>query len=161
MFEQEAGNIEKDRSRMIILVSGVAVLLVLGAIILYQSIGSAPTAVEMAAGGTPEFDSYKDAIVIRNLNMTTGERLNSNFGRIRCIVQNTGDKTLVGLQLRGVAIDYSEAVIKEKLITPIPLRRDALAPNETLDIDLYIEPIPDLNALTQMNIQVVGLKIKQ
>lgn len=183
MFEQPVGNVEKDRSRMIIIISGIAVFVVIGVILLYHLLASPPQKVELAGPGSPEYDSYIENVQIANINMTTGERLNIHFGRIRCIVQNTGDRTITGLRLRGVVIghtdvpfdyplkeltptqldeflkDRPEAKLNEKIVTPIPVRLSELPAGQTLDIDLNIEPIPDMNPM-EMIIQVTGLKLK-
>lgn len=183
MFEQPVGNVEKDRSRMIIIISGIAVFVVIGVIIMYHLLSSPTQRTELVGPGATEYDSYIENVKISNINMTTGKRLNNYFGRIRCIVQNTGDRTITGLRLRGVAIGYTdapvdfplkdmtpsqlddflkprpEAKLNEKIVTPIPLRVSELPPGQTLDIDLNIEPIPDMSPM-DMVIQVIGLKLK-
>jgi len=183
MFEQPVGNVEKDRSRMIIIISGIAVFIVIGVIALYHLVSSSPQKLELAGPGSPEYDSYVEHVRISNISMTTGERMNINFGRIRCMIQNTGDRTITGLRLRGIVIGHTdapydfplrdmsptqldeflkprpEAKLNEKIITPIPLRHDDLLPGQSLDIDLNIEPIPDMSPM-DMVIQVIGLKLK-
>jgi hypothetical protein len=183
MFEQPVGNVEKDRSRMIIIISGIAVFVVIGVIALYHMFSSPPEKIEIGGPGSPEYDSYIEHVKISNISMSTGQRLNLHFGRIRCIVQNTGDRVITGLRLRGVVIGHTdapydlplkdmtpgqldeflktrpEAKLNEKIVTPIPQRISDLPPGQSLDIDLNIEPIPDM-APMDMVIQVVGIKLK-
>lgn len=168
---------------MIIVISGIAVFVVIGVIVLYHTFSSPPQRVEVAGPGSPEYDSYIDQVKITNINMSTGERMNYSFGRIRCLVQNTGDRVVTGLRLRGVVIDHTdspsdfplqdmsptqldeflktrpEAKLNEKIVTPIPQRISELLPGQSLDIDLNIEPIPNMYPMA-MVIHVVGLKVK-
>lgn len=168
---------------MIIIISGIAVFVVIGVIALYHTFSSPPQSVDLAGPGSPEYDSYIEQVKISNINMSTGERLNIYFGRIRCLVQNTGDRVITGLRIRGVVIGHTdapldyplkdmtpsqlddflksrpEAKLNEKIITPIPQRLNDLPPGQSLEIDLNIEPIPDMYPM-DMVIQVVGLKLK-
>lgn len=160
MFEQPAGNEEKDRSRTVMILSGIAVGLVVVLIIFATTVAKRPAPKEIMHSGSPEFDSYKEFVRIDNVKKTAGERLNARFGHITCTVQNDGDKTLVGLELRAAAIDLSDVVAREKIITPVPKIRETLGPNESIDIDLYLEPIPDPQTLKDMIIEVYGLSVK-
>ncbi|HSE97319.1 MAG TPA: hypothetical protein VLD57_03545 [Blastocatellia bacterium] len=161
MFEQPAGNVEKDRSRIIVILSSAAVAVVVGLIILVGSRSVIqPSQVELSRKGSEEYDSYIEFVQITNLNRSTAERLSNKIGIIRCRVQNTGEKVLTGLQLRGVAIGFDGEVLKETVITPIPKVRDTLAPNQFIPIELYLEPIPDPATVMEMAIEVSGLKVK-
>jgi hypothetical protein len=161
MFNEPSGNTEKDRSRLIMAVSGIAVLVVIGLIILVNSLGPAETTrVDLAKPGSEEFDSYVAHVVITNIDRSTAERLNNKFGTIRCRVRNTGDKTLVALQLRGAAIGHNGEVFDETIITPIPRFHESLGPNQSIPIELVLEPIPDPTNVADMTIEVVGIRVK-
>lgn len=160
MFEQRTTNEEKDRSRSVMIVSGIAVGLVVVLIILASTVVKGPAPIEIVHSGSPEFDSYKEFVRIENVKKTAGERLNARFGHITCRVENGGDKTLLALELRAAALDLSDVVVREKIITPVPNIKDTLAPGESMAIDLYIEPIPDPLTLKDMIIEVYGLKVK-
>ncbi|MFY9607175.1 MAG: hypothetical protein WAU45_01010 [Blastocatellia bacterium] len=160
MFEPRAGNEEKDRSRSVMIVSGIAVTLVVVLIILVTSFRKHNTPLESARAGSAEFDSYAQFIKINNVDKRHGERLNNRYGRITCTVENTGDSVLSALQLRAAAIDLGDVVVREKIITPVPNIKETLGPNQSMPIDLYIEPIPDPLTLKDMIIEVHGLKVK-
>jgi hypothetical protein len=162
MFEQPAGKVEKDRSRSIMILSGVAVLAVIVLIALVSSFGRKSAPVEFAQPGSPEFDSYVQYIKITNFEPTTGERpnLGTKFARIRCAVENTGDKDLIGLQLRMILIGFDEQVIKQKTITPVPEIRRSLGAKQSMNIDVAIEPSPDRSEIMDMKIEVAGLETK-
>ena len=168
MFEQPVGKAEKDRSRTIIVASGLAVLIVIILIVLISWVGtSTPQKLELYYAGSPEFDSYAQFVKVDVLDRLSGERFNnSQYKRIVCMVQNTGDKTLTGLQLQGAAIkntgesleDYE--IVKEKITTPVPTERETLAPNQSMRLDIYIEPLDRNIVVDRLIVQVKGLKFK-
>lgn len=160
MFEQPAATSEKDRSRTIMILSGLAVLVVIALIIMVTSFARRPSQTEIAHAGSPEFDGYVENVKIANLEKKTGERLNNRYARMQCVVQNAGDSVLVGLQLRAAVIGTGGKLIREKVITPVPNTRDSLAPNQTMNIDVSLEPVPDPLEIIDMTVEVYGLKVK-
>ncbi|HSO75686.1 MAG TPA: hypothetical protein VLU47_12695 [Blastocatellia bacterium] len=158
MFEQRTPNEEKDRSRSVMIVSGIAVGVVVVLIILASTVVKGPAPLEIAHSGSPEFESYKEFVRFANVRKTEGERLNTRFGRIVCRVENAGDKSLLALKLRAAALDHDDVVVSERIIAP-KIRR-ALEPNQAIDIDVYLEPIPADLTLKDMTIEVYGLKVK-
>jgi hypothetical protein len=160
MFEQPAVKSEKDRSQTIMILSGVAVLVVIALIIIVTSIGRRPTQMEMAYAGSPEFDAYAPNVRIGNIDKRSGERLNIRYARILCTVQNAGDKVLAGLQLRAAVIGTGGQVLKEKVFTPVPNNKDTLGPNQSMNIDVSLERVPDPSEIMDMTIELYGLKVK-
>lgn len=160
MFEQPAAKSEKDRSKTIMILSGLAVLIVIALIIMVTSFARRPAQTEIAHAGSPEFDSYAANVKIGNLEKKTGERLNIKYARILCTVQNAGDQVLVGLQLRAAVIGTGGKLIREKTITPVPNTRDSLGPNQSMNIDLSLEPVPDSWEIMDMTIELAGLKLR-
>ncbi len=160
MFEQSAVKTEKDRSQTIMILSGVAVLAVIVLIIIVTSLGKRPSQLEMSHAGTPEFDAYAASIKIGNIDKKTGERLNVKYARMLCVVQNTGDQVVVGLQLKASVIGPGGQLIREKIITPVPNNKDTLAPNQSMNIDVSLEPVPDPWDISDMVIELYGLKLK-
>lgn len=156
MFEQPAGKIEKDRSRIIMLLSGVAVLAVIALVVLVTSISRKQTPLEFARPGSPEFDSYISQVKLTNIEKRKGERMNVYYGRFLLTLENTGDKTLDGLQVRLLAIDMNKEIAREKIVTVIPGIRESLGPGQSARLDLSFEPIP--NDLQDMTVEVYSLK---
>lgn len=160
MFEQRAVKSEKDRSQTIMILSGVAVLAVIVLIIIVTSLGKKPSQAEMSFAGSAEFDAYAANIKIGNIDKKTGERLNVKYARMLCVVQNSGDQVLVGLQLRASVIGTGGQLMREKLITAVPNNKDMLAPNQAMNIDVSLEPVPDPWDIRDMTIELYGLKVK-
>ncbi|MEK6284291.1 MAG: hypothetical protein AABO57_00955 [Acidobacteriota bacterium] len=160
MFEQPAVKSEKDRSQTIMILSGLAVLVVLVLIIIVTSLGRGPSQTEVAYAGSPEFDAYAPNVIISNMEKRSGERLNIRYARILCAVQNAGDQVLVGLQLRAAVIGTGGQVLREKIITPVPKTSETLGPNQTMKIDVSLEPVPDPSEIMEMTIELYGLKVK-
>jgi hypothetical protein len=160
MFEQPAGKVEKDRSRSVMILSGAAVLAVIVLIVLVTSFRKAPTRIEMMQAGSSDFDSYARFVTVNNLDTRHGERLNTKYARILATVQNAGDRVLSGLQLKASVIGLNDEVIREKNITPVPDLKAALGPNQSLNIDVSLEPVPDAALIKDMKIEVSGLKLE-
>jgi len=160
MFEQPTGNEEKDRSRTVMILSGIAVMLVVVLIILVTSFGTHTAPAETSQRGSQEFDSYAQFVRIDIVDKRHGERLNTKYGRISCKVENTGDKVLSALQLRAAAIDLGDVTVKEKIIHVVPNSAATLRPNQSVDLDIYLEPISDPANLKDMIIEVFALKVQ-
>jgi hypothetical protein len=160
MFEQPAVKSEKDRSQTIMILSGVAVLVVIVLIIIVTSLGKHPSQSDVAHSGSPEFDAYAKNVIVGNIEKKTGERLNIRYARIMCTVQNAGDQVLAGLQLRATVIGTGGQLLKEKIITPVPNTKDTLGPNQSMNIDMSVERVPDPSEITDMTIELYGLKLK-
>lgn len=160
LFGQSPVNPEKDRSQRIMILSGLAVLVVIVLIIVVTSLGKRPAQTELAHAGSTEFDDYASKVMIGNLDKRSGERLNVKYARILTMVQNSGDQIIVGLQLRATVIGTGGQLIREKIITPVPNNRDSLAPNQSMNIDVSLEPVPDPWDIQDMTIEVYGLKLK-
>jgi hypothetical protein len=166
MFDEAESNTEKDtRSRWIMIASGAAVLVVLVLIIIVASQGSKESASEppMPQRGSPEFESYAQSvniIITRDDKMTAKNLLGNNIGILRAKVQNSGDRELVGLQLRAVALGLDNETLSEKIITPVPRIRESLKPQETMQVDVHLDRIPDPQTIMEMTIELYALKLK-
>jgi len=160
MFEQPAVTSEKDRSRTIMTLSGLAILAVIALIILVSSIARRPSQLELSFAGSQEFDSYSPSVVISNIDKRTGERITGKYALIICKVQNTGDKELIGLQLRATVIGTGGQLIREKVVTPVPNSRDTLEPNQAMKVECSLERVPDPTEIRDITIELHGLKVK-
>ena len=163
MFEQPRDNVEKDRSRLVVIMSGVAVGAVIVLIVLVSSFCKSGGRFEMAGPESDEFKSYVGNIKIDIVDKREGERDLGKvvkYARLVCNVTNTGDKRLVGLQLKGMALGFNNEVLRDKVTTYIPGPHRELDPGETIRVELTMEPIPDPSTIMDFKVEVAGLKIE-
>ena len=160
MFEQPAVKSEKDRSQTIMILSGVAVMVVIVLIIVVTSLGRRQAQDDFFLSGSPEFEAYAPNVVIADIEKKTGERLNNRYARIHCTLRNAGDQVIVGAQLKAVITGTGGQLIRERVFKPIPNIRDTLGPNQTMNIDVSVEPVPDPSEIMDMTIELIGLRLK-
>ena len=163
MFEQSKENVEKDRSRLVVLISGIAVAAVILLIVLVSSFCKSGGRFEMAGPESEEFKANANNIKVELVDKLWGERELGKvvkYARLICHVTNTGDKRLVGLQLKGTAIGMSNEVLREKVITYIPGPHRELEAGERIRVELSMEPIPDVSTIQDFKVEVVGLKVE-
>jgi hypothetical protein len=113
----------------------------------------------MARPGSAEFDSYSQKVKISDLDKRVGERLNNRYARLLFSVQNAGDKILEGLELRGAVSGDGGDVLYRKTVSPIPGQAIELGPNGSINVELYIEPIPDTSEIKDFRVEVTGLDV--
>ncbi len=184
MFEQPTGKVEKDRSRSIMILSGIAVLAVIVLIVAVTRLK--PTAqIEMDRvspvsqaypESEPEFEqihcpaqnvpqteaqAYVPNILITDIDKRKGEypNLNSKYVRILCNIKNAGDRTISGLQMRMVLFGFNCEILKEKIINLIPEKKATLGPGESVSIDVSIDRSPDQSEIMHMRIEPYALKL--
>ena len=184
MFEKPIGREEKDRSRVIMIISGAAVLVVVALIVLVTQVIKPTESVQMdrvypvddpetrelgadmlcPPENVPQTDSqaYVPKIAFVGIQKLTGgfENFKSKYARIMGTVRNDGDRTIIGLQLRMVLFGHNCEVIKEKIFTVIPNRKSSLAPGEAIPVDISIDGIPDESEIKTMRLEPYGLKLK-
>ena len=163
MFEQPGENVEKDRSRLVVIISGVAVGAVILLIVLVSSFCKSGGRFEMAGPDSDEFKAYANNVKIELVDKFEGERdlgKSVRYARLVCNVTNTGDKTLVGLQLKGTAYGFNNESLREKVTTYIPGPHRELDPGEMIRVELTMEPIPDPATIMDFKVEVAGLKLE-
>jgi len=185
MFEQPAGKIEKDRSRLIMGLSGIAVFIVIALIVAVTRLKPAAH-IEMDRvypvgqaypASEPEFEklpcppqaitpseaqTYVPNLLITNIDKREGEytNLNSRYMRVLCEVKNNGDRVLLGLQMRMVLLGFNCETLKEKIINVIPERKGSLGPGESISLDASIDRAPERSSIMHMRIEPYALKLK-
>jgi hypothetical protein len=167
MFEQPVGKAEKDRSRTIIVASGLAVLAVIILVVLASWLGTkSQQKDELFVEGSPEFSAYSPFIKVEIKSQFEGERLNYFYRRMVCVISNTGDKTLTGLRLSASAVQNTGytleeyQILKEKVLNPIPNSRELLSPNQAMEVEIFIEPLDEKTqrSVDRLIVLVKGLK---
>jgi hypothetical protein len=67
---------------------------------------------------------------------------------------------LVAVQLKASIVGTGGQLLKEKIFTPVPNTRDTLGPNQSMNIDVSVERVPDPSEIMDMTIELNGLKLK-
>ena len=162
MFDQPEEKANKDHSRMIMAVSTLMlIIVVLLTIIVGTRASKQPVSLEMAGPGSAEFDAYAPFVKMSEVKKATAKSmLGGNIGMLSTHIQNIGDRAIIGLRLRAVALGLSDETLKERTITPIPKTRETLAPNETMLIEVQLERIPAPQDIREMTIEIVGFKVR-
>ncbi|HEY6332422.1 MAG TPA: hypothetical protein VI756_24065 [Blastocatellia bacterium] len=161
IFTPTENTAERDHSRLIMALSGIAALIVIAAIIVVSSRSSGHSDLRMAQAGSAEFDSYAPFVKITNIDKATSTTLiGRRLGILKAVVTNTGDKTITGLQIRGLAVGFGGETLAQRVATPIPRVMKPLGPGQSANVTVQIDPIPDPSQIMDMTIQLYGLDLK-
>jgi hypothetical protein len=163
MFDQSETAEGKDRSRLIIALSGIAVLLVAALIIIVASRPSAQTLAEQEwpGPGTVEFDSYSPNIAITDINKsTTTTLIGRRLAWIKATITNNSDRTVIGLKIKASAVGFGGETLVFRMASPIPHQRETLAPGEFARIEIQIEAIPPPAEIQDFTLQITALRLK-
>jgi len=108
-----------------------------------------------------EEQGYVGNILFRDIDARSGEysTLNSKYIRMLCTVNNAGDRTITGLQVRMVLFGFNCETLKEKLVTVIPEKRSALGPGESLNLDVVVDRTPARWEIMHVRIEPYALKL--
>ena len=142
--------------------SGLAVLIVIALVIIVGSrTANRATEAGWIKAGSAEFSPYAQSIKISDMEKSTAATLiGRKLGYVQANIQNTGNRTITGLKLRAVAVGFANETMAERIATPIPRQRDKLAPNETIHVNVQIDPIPDPDQMMDMKIEVYAVKFQ-
>lgn len=162
IFSPADRSVERDHSRLIMVLSAIAALIVIAAIIVVSSKTSRQSAgLQMAQAGSAEFDSYAPLVKLTDIDKATSSTLiGRKLGILKAVVTNTGDKTITGLQIRGIAVGYGGEILAQRIATPIPRVRGPLGPGQSANVTVQIDPIPDPGEIMDMTLQVFALKLQ-
>jgi hypothetical protein len=153
---------DRDRSRLIMALSGVAALLVIGAIVVVSSRSARrPSELQMFRAGSAEFDTYAPSITITDIDKATSSTLiGRKLGILKAVVTNTGNRTVSGLQIQGLAVGFGGETLSQRINTPIPRVHGPLQPGQSMQVTVQIDPIPDPGEIMDMTLQLYALKLQ-
>ena len=163
MFDQSETTEGKDRSRLIIALSGIAVLLVVALIIIVASRPSAqgPGDQEWPGPGNAEFDSYAPGIVIGKPDKWISTTLiGRRLAILKADITNNGDREVIGLKVKAAAVGLGGETLIARVATPIPRQRPTLGPGETAKIEIQLDPIPPKEEIQDFTLQLAALRLK-
>ncbi|MGH9767035.1 MAG: hypothetical protein ACREAB_06315 [Blastocatellia bacterium] len=169
VFENGTDNgVEQDRSRALLVVGAIAVL-VLAALITMLAVTKPASEKEvenMVRAGSSEFEAYKNKVVLEvdpedkyvHPNMIGMWQL-----EVRATLHNRGDRPLIGVEVLGKMLDMEDKVIKQDLSRPIPrVRREPLNPGESMRISVKVDAPAKITEadVKDMTIELHGLRFQ-
>src|SRR5262249_38900352 len=163
MFDQSETTEGKDRSRLIIAVSSIALLLVVALVIIVASRPPAPGPGEQEwpVPGSQEFDSYAPNIVVDQGDTWISTTLiGRRLAVLKANVTNNGDRTIVGLKIKASALGFGGETLASRTATPVPRQKDTLAAGDSAKIEIQLDPIPPKEQIQSFTMQVVALRLK-
>lgn len=166
MFEQTIDKEkEKNRTRIFIVSSGIFVMALAAAGLLYNAFSAhketpqQPGLAGAQRAGTTDFDAYAKDIAITNQEFYYSENVIGGRQIIaRGRVQNLGARFIKGLEVRAVAYDFEGKALRERIAAPIPrVVSDPLIPNGTLPITVVIDSAPEEYLVKEIRLELKGL----
>ncbi|MDQ3684919.1 MAG: hypothetical protein M3430_04880 [Acidobacteriota bacterium] len=171
MSQPEKNIVEADTTRrnIFIGIALVSALLVAGVVYLVtrpSSQGVEPRLENALRTGSPEFDQYRERIVIDfdpDENATRGVRaLGDLVVNMKPTIRNFTGRTISGLELHAAAVDLEGKVMKERTVIAIPRSGAAeLAPNKTLNVPIMLEGMSKDILPANLRIELTGVRFKQ
>ena len=156
---------ESRRTLIIVVAVAAAVVIALFFYLLMRAGGSGggePRLQGAIRPGSAEFDQYKTQIVFDEPEAFESPRaLGDIVMSLKTTVRNLSNKTLNGLEMRGVVVDHQNQPVKERTLIIIPTRQAELAPNKTIDVSITLEGFKETDDRANIKMEITGLKFKE
>ncbi|MGE0130098.1 MAG: hypothetical protein AB7U82_18595 [Blastocatellales bacterium] len=144
VFENGADNdAEKDRSRALLIVGAIAVV-VLAALItllLMTKPASEREVENMVRAGSPEFEAYKNKVELEVTDKVVHPNMIGMWQlEARARLTNRGDRPLKAVEVNGKMLDLEDKVLAQTNSRPIPrIRQAPLNPGESMNISVKVD----------------------
>jgi hypothetical protein len=152
-----------------LLISGAIAALMLAILIMALMI-TQPTIDQetsnMVRAGSPEFDAYKDKVLLEidpDTRMVHPNMIGMWQLRAKAKLKNLGDRELIGVEVVGKLIDYEDKVLAQAVKLPIPRDKPGpLKPGESDDIFIGVDAPAKLTEAEVKNIivELRGLRFR-
>lgn len=157
---------ESRKTLIIVVAVAAAVVIALFFYLLMRAGGSGSGGEPRLAGairpGSAEFEQYKSQIVFDEPEAVESPRaLGDIWMSLTTTVRNLSNKTLDGLEMRGVVVDHQGQPVKERTLIIIPTRQAELAPNKTMQVSINIDGFKQTDDRANIKMEITGLKFKQ
>jgi hypothetical protein len=134
---------EQDRSRALLIVGAIAVV-VLAALITLLAMtkpASVREAENMVRAGSPEFEAYKDKVELEVTDKVVHPNMIGMWQlEARARLTNRGDRPLKAVEILGKMLDLEDKVIAQAESRPIPrIRQAPLNPGESMNISVKVD----------------------
>jgi hypothetical protein len=174
VFEDENDNndngasADRERSRALLVVSAIAALML--AILIIALVLTKPSsereAENLVRAGSPEFDAYKDKVV---LEVNPDDRLvyENWIGmwqiQAKGKLSNRGDRELIGVEVVGKMLGLDDKVIAHGVGRPVPSsRKESLKPGESVDVVVKVDAPPKIaeSDVKDFTVELRGLRFQ-
>lgn len=123
------------------------------------STGETPRLEEALRAGAPEFERYRERLVIGNPTATASSRTLGDFVvELKTSVRNETGRRLHGLEMRGVVINAQGMPVGERTAIIIPAQQAVLEPGEEMNVRLLIESVSPDAERAGARLEVTGLR---
>lgn len=152
--------------RNMLMVAGVIGALLLGGLIygLFRLSDSGAPAQRLEGAirpGTPEFEGFRDRLVVDTPEATESPRaLGDIIMVLTTTVRNFTGRTITGLEVRAAVVDMEDKPIAERIVTVIPTRQAELEPNKTIQVPIKLEGIKKDAVRKDIRMEIAGVKFQ-
>jgi hypothetical protein len=169
MFEQTDEGGDKVRSRIIMVLAGVAVAMLIGAIVMFGAFNSTPPAAPAPPprlpnakhAGEPDFDKNVGLVALTEKKFYTQQNmLGQKQALVTGNVRNFTSRPVLGLELRGNVYSMDGKVLATALAMPVPKRYEQISPGGNIPFAVTIDGVPD-GEIGDITIDVEGLELGQ
>ena len=166
MFEQSDESVDRVRSRIIMVLAGVAVAVLLGALLLFGRFQDTPPEApppppqleNALRAGDPEFEKYTKQVVLLNTEFfTQSNMLGQRQAVIRGQIANFTERTVTGVELRGTVVGENGVVMATTLALPVPRKFDQIGPKGSVPFAVTVDGVPAKGTIEDITINLVGL----
>lgn len=165
----KSATVKKESRTLIIIVAIIAAVLI--AVLFYflmRATGGgtpAPTLEGAIRQGSPEFEQYRERIVLDDPEATEARRpLGDIVMTLQTTIRNFTGKTLSGIEIRGAVVDHQGQAVKQRAVvvipSPVPGGLIELAPNKTIVARVVLDGMTEKDDRANIKMEVVGFKIK-
>jgi hypothetical protein len=136
---------ERDRSRVLLVGGAIAALIlaVLIAALALTNPGGEKESEKMVRAGSPEFDAYKEKVVLvvdPDSKMVYPNMIGMWKLAVTATLSNRGDRELIGVEVIGKMLDLQDKVIAHTITSPIPrIRNEPLKPGESMTVKVNVD----------------------
>lgn len=110
--------------------------------------------------GMPEFERLREKITVEQLKAAEAPGLPNDFAvEVNATVRNTTDRTLSGLEMRGLIVDERMSVVRERSVVVIPSRQTALESGEAIRVRILLQDVRPEAARAGVLMEVTAIRI--
>lgn len=174
LIEEDKRNEQEQAQQKLFIIVGVASIALLGILgfwwvrsgggqngSAYQSNPSQKLeGADVIREGTPEFDKYKEKILMDAPEAVEAERvIGDTVMTIEATVRNFSGRTLVGLEVYGAVVDLKGNPVKERTVVIIPNQRPELDNNKTMPARVYFEGFKVTDDRANIKMRVTAFRL--